>query len=203
MACGVCSYLLETLLEVLKVLGTGNQCGNSFDCCNDMAFVPTEGPGCLGHLFIHPSLGFVKRLGGIGELLVDFTSLKRLLGKWMWLKQSLGISMNEHLVKIKYYCNKKAKCKVAHSQEMPGDTERMAFCAEAAPAASTSTLTRLYRADSPYCHCSASPQPHLNSSSLDIRHLLPKVLTSPVKYLVTVKDDSYTHVFYLGGQIAF
>lgn len=41
----------------------------------------------------------------------------------MCLKQPLGILMNEHLVKIKYYCNEKTlKCKVANSQEMADGT---------------------------------------------------------------------------------
>lgn len=62
---------------------------------------PQEGIGCPHHLLIHSSSGFVARLRGIQGLLIDLVGLKR--DKRMCLKQPLGILMDEHLVKIKYY----------------------------------------------------------------------------------------------------
>lgn len=67
----------------------------------------------------------------------------------MCLKQPLGILMNEHLVKIKYYCNEKTpRCKVANSQEMADGTVGLhsANCTEVSPAACTPSFTILNRA---------------------------------------------------------
>lgn len=134
-----------------------NQCSRSLDDCAITSLsYPPKGMGALGCLFTRPVFGFMERLRGISELLVDFTSLKRLGGS-KWARSNLrGYRWMNIWWKLSItYCNKKAKCKVASSQEMDGDKEWITFCKlyrARSPTFSAVCVTRLYTAQTAPCY---------------------------------------------------
>ena len=143
-----------------------NQCCKNFgDCTITSLSYPPKGVGTLSCLFTRPVFGFMERLRGISELLVDITSLKRLGGS-AWAQSNLwGYRWMNIWWKLNVtYCNKNAKCKVASSQEMDGDKEWITFLQSVrsvrSPTFSALCLTRLYIAQHylpPFLRLSPSP----------------------------------------------
>lgn len=177
-----------------------NQCWRSLDGCAITSLpCPPKGMGALGCLFTRPVFGFMERLRGI------FTSWKRLGGsKWaqsnLWGYWWMNIWWKLSIT----YCNKKAECKVASSQEMDGDKEWITFCklrgACALPLSLPCALQGCTQHKQPHVthhHFSGFLHPHLNSFSLDPYLLASESLTQHYEVTADHSRCAYKHTWFM------